>query len=252
MRTHTLSIPLVFLGTLQILAAAGTSVSTGWERAKSTPELAAATTGNSWPDGIPYAVVGDPTGDTFGGGALQLDIIQLSATTNGSQLMVSVSFAGSISPGDSGNPDAVVGFIDLDTDQNTSTGVSNVGLFCPAPPMIGADFYVFLFAYDSATGMAELLDSTGALVGTVPVAFQSQSFGVDLPLSLLSDDGTVDVATVLGTFQEPTDCAPNGATLTSDGIPIPTLGEWGALLMGSLLLGLGAHTLWNRRLPSPR
>ena len=74
--------------------------------------------------------VADPIGDTFGTGAVQHDITSAYYTTT--ELIVSVTFAGTIAPGNSGQPNAVVGLIDFDTDQDSTTGIlSSVDFYSP-------------------------------------------------------------------------------------------------------------------------
>ncbi len=58
---------------------------------------------------------------------MQIDITFFSAPVEGTDLVLRVNFAGSVTPGDSGQSNAVVGYIDLDVDQNAATGTeSNV------------------------------------------------------------------------------------------------------------------------------
>ena len=157
----------------------------------------------------------DPTGDTYNGG--QHDITSFSAYYTATELIITVEFAGTISPRDSGLPNAVFGFIDFDTDQNPATGMSsNVDTWSPYTTGLGVDYFVYLSGYVSATGDTPVSDDTGTEVGRAPVSFTSNSFTVTVPLSLIGgDDGIVDTATVLGTPGEPTDACPNGGYITS-------------------------------------
>jgi hypothetical protein len=159
----------------------------------------------------------DPTGDTYGIGAVQHDITSFSAYYTATELMVTVEFAGTISPSDSGLPNAIFGYIDFDTDQNPATGMmSNVDAWSPYTTGLGVDYFVDLGGYSSATGDTPMLDDTWTEVGRAPVSFTSNSFTVTVPLSLIGgDDGIVDTATVLGTYYEPTDACPNGGYITS-------------------------------------
>jgi hypothetical protein len=53
----------------------------------------------------------------------------------------------------------------------------------------------------------------------VNIAFGSDSFTINIPLSVIDvygpEEGIVNVGTVIGTVAEPTDCAPDGDVLTS-------------------------------------
>ncbi|HEY3130293.1 MAG TPA: hypothetical protein VGL91_12610 [Acidobacteriota bacterium] len=164
----------------------------------------------------PVSDVVDPTGDTFGTGQVQIDITFFSAHVEGSDLVLRVNFAGPVTPGDSGQPNAVVGYIDLDVDQNAATGTeSHVDVFSPFKAKLGIEYSVFLFNYSSATKDTPLIDTNFNTLGRVPVTFTSNSLTVRVPLSLIKDDGIVNTAIVLGTVPEPTDIAPNGGFITS-------------------------------------
>lgn len=134
--------------------------------------------------------VSDPVGDTFGSGAVQHDVVELTAEFTSSDLIIEIVFAAPISPGDSGDSDALVGAVDLDTDQSSETGGDPVTeVFCPESSGLGVEFTLDLFSFSSATGEAELRDDSG-LVGTVPVVFASDSLTATIPLALLADDGS--------------------------------------------------------------
>ena len=94
--------------------------------------------------------VNDPVGDTFGHSPPRHDVTQFTAMTNGSVLSLTVVFSGTVhNPNSSTN--AVLGFIDLDTDQDKTTGkVSNVTSNCPYPSSnLGMDYYIDLSQYVS-------------------------------------------------------------------------------------------------------
>lgn len=170
------------------------------------------------------AVVGkastsDPVGDTFGGGAVQLDINGFSASAVGGELVITISFAGGISAPDSGQPNAAIGFIDLDTDQDGSTGDVPWVDFTTGMDLtgMGNEYYVDLFDYRSSDSTAAVVDDvTDMEVGRADVQVGAQSLTVGIPLALISDDGLVNTATIIGTESEPTDIAPNQGSLASD------------------------------------
>jgi hypothetical protein len=202
--------------------------------------------------GADRATTNDPIGDTFNPGP---DLTALTAVTDNTTLTLRLEFAGTIQPPPSGPinqglpapGNEVVGFIDLDVDQQGATGQDggNVGVFCPqAPTGFGVDFFVNLNAYDSQTGTVQLFDTNGP-VGPVPVVYTSNSITVDVPNSMMGDDGIVDAATVIGNLPNPTDCAPDGGVLTSDrGVPaepqtVPVLSPWGLGVMALFVLLTG-------------
>lgn len=187
----------------------------------------------------PLTVVSDAGGDTFGIGPIQHDITSFEVQTVGSDLKIELIFAGNITPPISGMPDALVGFVDLDTDQNPATGLlSVVDFFCPAPAGIGVDYFLSLDPFFGA----EVLDS---LLNATPVmpTFTANSMSVLIPLTLLgNDDGILDAATVIGTIPEPTDCSPDGGFITS-GIGVPTAGTFALLALAALLAATGVSRL---------
>jgi hypothetical protein len=77
------------------------------------------------------------------------------------------------------------------------------------------------------------------------VVYTSNSITVDVPNSMMGDDGIVDAATVIGNLPNPTDCAPDGGVLTSDrGVPaepqtVPVLSPWGLGVMALFVLLTG-------------
>ncbi len=194
--------------------------------------------------------IADPIGDTYGTGAVQHDITSFSAYYTATELIISVTFAGTISPGDSGQPDAVVGYIDFDTDQDPTTGMtSNVDGNSPYTTGLGVDYFVDLFDYSSATGDTSVYDDTLTEVGRAPVSFTSNSFTVRVPLALLGgDDGIMNTATVLGTLPEATDACPNGDYIASSPLaPAPTLTPIGLIALLGLLSVVAALHLRKRR-----
>jgi len=95
----------------------------------------------------------------------------------------------------------VVGFIDLDTDENPATGIlGNANFLIPGTMQdIGVDFFLSVFNLPFG-GPVDIFDSiTGALVGSVPAAIVGRSLEITVPLAMLGgDDGAMDVGMVLG------------------------------------------------------
>jgi hypothetical protein len=95
------------------------------------------------------AVALDPAGDAFGLSP-QHDATELSISTDGTYLELTLSFVGEIAYW-GGGPNAVGGYVDLDTDQHAHTGAaSNVSSYpqCGASNL-GIEFYVDLFSYST-------------------------------------------------------------------------------------------------------
>jgi hypothetical protein len=179
----------------------------------------------TWSAASATGFLADPAGDTFGTGPVQLDVTGLYAETDAGLLTLQMVFGGPISPPGTGNPDEVVGLIEIDRDNSSLTGLPfATALFCPAPPPVGVDYFIDISSYDSVGGTMVLffIDEFTLIaspVGLVDATFASDGFTVEIPLSLLEnwgpEEGIVDVAAVIGTPAEPTDCAPDGSALTS-------------------------------------
>ncbi len=161
----------------------------------------------------------DPENDTFGSGPTQIDVTSFSAEVTGDDLVIELTFAGAVSPPDSGQPDAVGGFIDIDADQDGLTGDGPWTDFLTGSNAtgLGNEFYVDLFSYSAADGAVDVVeDPTEIVTGRAPVSFTSTTMTVQIPLSLLGgDDGAVNTAAVVGTAEEPTDKVPNAGYLAS-------------------------------------
>ena len=151
----------------------------------------------------------DPAGDTLPGAASQPDITSVVWSLDRGDFFLTVEFGapvGAASQG--GNP---VGYIDFDTDGDPATGwASPVDWFCPELSGLGVDVRLSLYAIPD--GIAGL--TPGPVV--VPIAFDGASFTVRIPYAQLGG-GSFGLAMILGSPDEPTDCAPNGDSIWVEG-----------------------------------
>jgi len=164
----------------------------------------------------------DPIGDTFGMSTPQIDATSLDVAVSGGELVISVTFAGTVTAPDSGGADAIDGFIDVDADQNGNTGDIPWTDFITGSDTtgMGNEFYVDLFSYSGDDGAADLVDDLSEEVaGRVAVDFTSHSMTIAVPLALVDGDGSVDVAAIVGTAAEATDVVPNSGSVSG---PDPT------------------------------
>ncbi len=220
------------------LAASLAAGAPGWGPAADRPSRAEAPLPKDFSFDVAKDSAGDPIGDTFGTGPTQIDITGLAGEAMGDSVVVQVTFDGTISPPDSGQPDAVNGFIDIDADQDGSTGDVPWTDFLTgsATTGMGNEFYVDLFSYSAADGAADVVDDLDDTVtGRAPVSFTSSSMTVQIPLALLADaEVGINTAAVLGTFDEATDAVPNDGSVA---IRIPGAGPCGGSPTSVLLNG---------------
>ncbi|MGE3298363.1 MAG: hypothetical protein AB7I68_13570 [Porticoccaceae bacterium] len=185
------------------------------------------------------ATVTDPTGDTFGTGTPQHDITSFSADVQGSDMVLTLTFAGTISPPDSGQPDALVGQIDIDRGPSAGDGPGATEAFCPLPGFAGTvDAAVSIFS-GTATS-ADFLDNSTMATTPIVASYTANSATYRIPLAVLNAGATVDFGTVIGTIPEPTDCAPDGAVLSASTTAaavaaVPVDGRLALLALGLLL-----------------
>lgn len=210
-------------------------------------------------------ILTDPPGDTFGTGTH--DITTYSAITDPatSTTLLTVNFAGPISPPSAFAPDSVLGFIDLDTDRNPTTGGTTpwlgaltggnswINFFIPPNPgtpalppphdtliALGDEFYVDLFSEASNPGFVDLTDANTGAVAAIPIAFGPTSFSILIPLTG-SGNGSLNFGLLFGTIVGPTDRAPNGAEPAQSYVPEP-----GSIVSYAIMLLCLLGYAWRR------
>lgn len=92
------------------------------------------------------STVTDPLGDAFGVSP-QHDVVEYSLSSGSGLLVLTVVFAGPIEP--PGGANGVVGYLDLDVDQDEGTGAPPHAATYPqcTAPKMGMDYYVDLSTY---------------------------------------------------------------------------------------------------------
>ncbi|HEU4996543.1 MAG TPA: hypothetical protein VFT29_17120 [Gemmatimonadaceae bacterium] len=169
--------------------------------------------------GTPAAVVADAVDDTLAkptsGTPPANDVRSVTARLAPDWLIIVMHFAKPPISSAGGAPGALYGYLDLDVDENPSTG---------EPPIInafggtvsqGVDYSVVLFDSDSVS--AALLSYGGARLGSVAgrvrTKYEGDSVVVQIPLNKISDDGNVTITSVIGTSDRPTDLVPNAGVI---------------------------------------
>jgi hypothetical protein len=178
-------------------------------------------------EALAKAQLNDPAGDEFSTGAsaglVPPDITRMTAWRTSTDLVVEIAFVNDVVSDDTGGPNVVLGSLDIDVDQDPTTGVTaNTDSFGGATGM-GMDFFISMFM--GGSGVYTVSDVSGPSPGTITPVFNANVMTLTIPLALLGgDDGLVDLATVVGTSPEPTDVAPNTGVLRTGPGPGPTAG----------------------------
>jgi hypothetical protein len=163
--------------------------------------------------------VGDPIGDTFGLPAgLQWDIVALAVARETDGITVRLDFANEVAMPLVADPNALVGLVELDLDQNRATGklgyVDQLRKDGGATEMgVDAAINISQIAPDSTL---LVYDMGGNPVGKAKVTIGAHRLTIRVPAALLgNDDGYVDAAVIVGNQgHSPTDLAPQTGHLS--------------------------------------
>jgi hypothetical protein len=175
----------------------------------------------SMPDvlGDPSTVsVADPIGDTFGlPGYVQWDVSAFTITRETDGITVRLDFANDLALPTPGDPNALVGLVELDLDQNKATG--KLGYV----DQLRTDGDSTGLGVDAALNLSNIAaDSTlmvynsgGSPTGKAKVTVGGRRLTIRVPSTLLGDDdGYLDAAVIVGNSgRSPTDLAPQAGHL---------------------------------------
>jgi len=164
------------------------------------------------------ASVTDPIGDTFGlPGGFQWDLTELAITRETDGITVRLDFANDVSLPLVADPNALVGLVELDLDQNRATG--KLGYV----DQLRKDGGASELGVDAALNISQIApDSTlyvydmgGNPTGKAKVTIGARRLTIHVPSPLLGgDDGYVDAAVIVGNQgRSPTDLAPTSGHL---------------------------------------
>lgn len=204
----------------------------------------------------------DPVVDTFGLGPDFIDLIGIETAfdASGGIYRISAMFNGSVSAASAFAADSVIGFIDIDADQNAATGGdapwggpvpggnSWINFFVdsdlvPGPPVaLGDEYYIDLSSEVFNPGFVDIVRTSDATaVGSVGITFTASSFEILFSNSLIGGVSNFNFAALVGTFNEPTDRMPNGSS------PLQAVPEPSAVLTWLVLAGLAVPAYRCRR-----
>jgi hypothetical protein len=171
------------------------------------------------PAGAPNAntaTVTDPVGDTFGFAGPLWDLTALSVTRDATGITVILDVSADVISPMAGGDSALIAFVDLDLDQDATTGFEPVadahrpdGLSSGT----GSDARVNL----SVFGTDSMVDVVGprGLAGRVKPVFQGHQVTIRVPKAVLgNDDGLLNAIALVGNSTTPTDIIPERGHLT--------------------------------------
>jgi len=189
----------------------------------------------------------DPIGDTFGTQTVQPDLRAMTIVHDSGGIDVSLEFTAAVQSPVTGGANVVIGFVDFDTDQDSTTGsASAVDIFRPGSGStgMGVEYEVDLFGYAADSTVPVIQESSGLPTGNVKPLFQGNRITFRVPRALLgNDDAFLNAASVIGSEAEPTDIVPNTGHLRVGGVaPTPPVGAAGRAAMRA-----SVRRMWGRR-----
>jgi hypothetical protein len=163
--------------------------------------------------------VADPLGDTFGlPGYTQWDVSAFTLTRETDGITVRLDFANDVALPIPGDPNALVGLVEFDLDQNRATGkLGYVDQLRPDGGSTGMGVDAVLNLSNIAADSTLIVyGSGGNPTGKVKVTIGGHRLTIRIPSSRLGDDdGYLDAAVIVGNSgRSPTDLAPQSGHLS--------------------------------------
>jgi hypothetical protein len=160
----------------------------------------------------------DPVGDTFGlPGVTQWDVTALTITRDTDGVIVRLDFANDVALPIPGDPNALVGLVEFDLDQNRTTG--KLGILDQlrtdgGSTGMGVDGGLNL-SNISADSTLMVYDGGGNPTGRAKVAIGGRRLTIHVPYATIgNDDGYLDASVIVGNGRSPTDLAPQNGRLS--------------------------------------
>jgi hypothetical protein len=175
----------------------------------------------SMPDvtGDPSTVsIVDPSGDTFGlPGLTQWDVTALAVTREADGITVRLDFANDVALPTPGDPNALIGLVEFDLDQNVTTG--KLGIMDQlrtdgGKTGMGVDAGLNLTNI-AADSTLMVYDMGGNPTGRAKVAIGGHRLTIHVPSALIgNDDGYLDASVIVANSRSITDLAPQSGHLS--------------------------------------
>ena len=162
----------------------------------------------------------DPAGDTFGAGPVQWDVTALTIVRDTGGITVTLDLSANVVSPVTQDSNATFAFVDFDTDQDSTTGVSSIvddNRPSAGSTGMGVDYFID-FADFNADSTVNVVNASFATTGSVRPTFSGKSITARIPRSMLGgDDALLNAAGIVGTFFEPTDIVPENGHLKVGG-----------------------------------
>lgn len=171
------------------------------------------------------AEITDPAQDNFAAPdppAVVPDVVRMTAWPEDGNLIIELEFVDDVVSDDVGGNNVVVGFVDIDVDQNPGTGTlpaTDDNRPDQGSTGMGSDYMVEMWM--EGTGKYAIFDSLDVSVDSITPTFAANLLTLTIPLTALGgDDGIANLATVVGDLGGPCDIAPNDGHLAMGPEPV--------------------------------
>lgn len=158
----------------------------------------------------------DPAGDTLvhadTAPHASLDVTGISGSVNALSLVVRLTFTRPVAPWTAQTAGSVDGFVDLDVDENSATGIPGAASEYGGSAPLGSDYYVDLRDVSAGhVALRRVTSGTSSPEWAVAATWSGSTMEITIPRSLLSDpDGQFRLSAVVGNADIPaTDFAPS-------------------------------------------
>jgi hypothetical protein len=158
---------------------------------------------------------GDTLANPSGNSSAAHDLLQLTTRYATDWLILVMRFGRPVGSVGTIQPSGLHGVIDLDTDENATTGASPFINSFGGSASMGSDYRVDFFLSGAEGARLLRFQSGDTTVQLTPMTLEGDSVVVKIPLAKLGgDDGLMVLSALLGTFDRPTELVPNtGAIL---------------------------------------
>lgn len=174
------------------------------------------------PSGVTTVSANDPSGDQFGTDSVQPDLVKITVSRDTGGIDVVIDLAANAIPLLIDTIHGVGGYIDIDIDQDSTTGIQTWADYYRGSDATGmGEEYFVDFLFPAADSTAFVYDTAFVQTGSVRPVFSGKRITFRIPRSMFgNDDGFVNVAVVVGNNVEPTDIGPNTGHIKVGGTPV--------------------------------